>query len=1580
MWRLFLALACFSCSIFGQTIPVITTQPQSKSANSGDNVGLTVAASGDAPLRYQWRLNTTNYVGATNATLSLSNITFLNGGAYRVVVANNSGSVTSEVAVLKVDQQLTFRITALLTNNARWVDHDAVTGDDRGGVAVSSDYVFVTGDNRTGRYGIVALDNGVGLSRIDAICNNLRDERLYTLANGVTPLSYGGSLNFTTINSLIELDPATGNTTANRITLSAGVPINTSSMLFSGWDRVVLYSGNNSHVYSISLPSGRVVDIGVMSSPARNFSENWASWGLAEYFDNAVHLVYVQDFQTIVRRRAPATATTVVTSFDNIGETASIGFSPSQSRWYFHHEYNSQFTGTDVANEVLGSAKGSFTVEPNYPFILTNPISRSVYIGSNAVLNVAGSGGEPLAYQWLFNGQPIAGAISSTLLLTNVQLANAGSYSVRVSNPFGAVSSAGAVLTVITTPFIVVEPQSRSVFRGSNTTFSVLGDGAPPLNYQWQFNGVDLPGATNASLLLTNVQPAQAGFYSVRVFNRFGAVDSVSAELFVASVMDDASTFQVASMATNGARFVDAFNVTSYGVGSLAVSSSNIFYTGFDFGGSYYSGRFPIDTLAGGTRIGRTYQALVSNLRTEKVYSLGDGPTPLGEGGTVTTLLEVDGVTGQLTGNQINLSAPINATDLSGQFDRVGIFAGYDRIVIHNNSHVYNIALPSGKVTDLGYLPPRQHNYSYGWAYWGVAENVGGLVYLVYMRDSRTVVRTRVPDGLTTTLVQFPTTISFYLSAFTVSIQKNRWYFEFPFGSSVFGNFSQSVGYANAAFTVDSGPNIDHFEWDPIPTLQAVNVPMPVRLTARTSSGTVASNFNGVVTLSARDATTGTILSSLPTSISGFISGVWTGQVTVLQPASAAFLRADDRNGNVGNSGVFSVSPQNDIGVQITDAPDPVVLGQNLTYTITVTNTGPSLATAVVLSNTLPTNVTFVAAFPSQGSCSNSSNFVGCDLGAIPNGVPVQVLVTVTPMAIGSITAQARVTRGEADPDPSNNIASATTLVTNPSLSIRDLVVTEGDSGTNTFELDVRLSVPSTNIVTVNYSTQNGTATAPADYLVTSGTLTFPPGSTNQKVSISVRGDISYETNETFFVNLSSPQNSALGDNQAVVTILNDDPPPLVSISDVTVTEGNSGTTNAVFRVSLSAPNGLAVVVRYSTSNGTARAGTDYVPRNGAITFSPGTIFLTQTLTIQVIGDAIAESNELFYVNLTSVSNGILSKAQGVGTILNDEGLGVFSGFGWSEISSPQSTNIPIPITLTAQDFFGTPVTNFNGTVTLRGAIGQPQIQGTLFPTNITHDFSDPNGPYTFAVAFTPSVDMTVTHARHYSGSKVTVWTDDGVPLATEPVVSTPGSWTETPFTTPVPLRAGTTYRVSFFQGSDSYYYTTNLPNSFDHGAIGETYYAFGDAFPQNPLGQALFLVDLRYAIGAPAIPIAMSPSTIGPFINGVWSGLVSALQQGTNVHLEVDDGQNHTGASNPFDILGGTGAQLTYLTIVGDEIRIGFRGQTGNTYRVERSEDLVNWTLFSEFRLDTNDAELLDDFSPSTRTRFYRASIVVPP
>src|SRR4029077_13507830 len=108
-----------------------------------------------------------------------------------------------------------------------------------------------------------------------------------------------------------------------------------------------------------------------------------------------------------------------------------------------------------------------------------------------------------------------------------------------------------------------------------------------------------------------------------------------------------------------------------------------------------------------------------------------------------------------------------------------------------------------------------------------------------------------------------------------------------------------------------------------------------------------------------------------------------------------------------------------------------------------------------------------------------------------------------------------------------------------------------------------------------------------------------------------------------------------------------------ISTSDRTVTEGNTGVTSATFTVTLSAAYDVPVTVNYSTANGTATAGSDYQATSGTLTFAPGET--SKTVTVQVIGDRLAEANETFFVNLSSPTNAVITDGQGVGTIAYDE-------------------------------------------------------------------------------------------------------------------------------------------------------------------------------------------------------------------------------------------------------------------------------------------------------------------------------------
>jgi hypothetical protein len=188
--------------------------------------------------------------------------------------------------------------------------------------------------------------------------------------------------------------------------------------------------------------------------------------------------------------------------------------------------------GFVTGGEYNGS--GWFVETMTGPPIITNqPVNQTVLVGGTATFTVLADGTPALSYQWNFDGANITGATNTTLTLTNVQLAQTGNYAVQVSNTFGSVLSSNTVLTVGLPPTITVQPTNQTVAVGGTAILSVMADGTPTLSYQWNFNGTNLAWATNTSLIITNIQPAQAGNYAVLVTNVFGSGLSSNATLTV---------------------------------------------------------------------------------------------------------------------------------------------------------------------------------------------------------------------------------------------------------------------------------------------------------------------------------------------------------------------------------------------------------------------------------------------------------------------------------------------------------------------------------------------------------------------------------------------------------------------------------------------------------------------------------------------------------------------------------------------------------------------------------------------------------------------------------------------------------------------------------------------------------------------------------------------------------------------------------------------------------------------------------------------------------------------------------------
>ena len=204
-------------------------------------------------------------------------------------------------------------------------------------------------------------------------------------------------------------------------------------------------------------------------------------------------------------------------------------------------------------------------VTTNAPFIITPPPSLAVVPGSNATFTVTAGGTAPLAYQWRFGGTDLPGATTNFYAVNNAQPTNAGNYSVVVTNIVGSVTSSVAVLSLITAPVITTNPVPLTVGQGGAANFSAAAIGLQPLSYQWRFNGTNISGALTNPFALANVQPANAGNYSVFITNSAGSVTSSPAALTVTF----AATGTVVVLAG-----WDFSGATAYGVSPMAATTN----------------------------------------------------------------------------------------------------------------------------------------------------------------------------------------------------------------------------------------------------------------------------------------------------------------------------------------------------------------------------------------------------------------------------------------------------------------------------------------------------------------------------------------------------------------------------------------------------------------------------------------------------------------------------------------------------------------------------------------------------------------------------------------------------------------------------------------------------------------------------------------------------------------------------------------------------------------------------------------------------------------------------------------------
>jgi sugar lactone lactonase YvrE len=229
-----------------------------------------------------------------------------------------------------------------------------------------------------------------------------------------------------------------------------------------------------------------------------------------------------------IRMVAPVGTNWVVTTVAGQADVSGSADGTGSSAQFFYPggigaNSAGSFCVADCGNNTIRAGVSSLNAAP---VIVVQPQNQTANQGQNAAFSVTATGSAPLTYQWQFNSTNLSGATSSSYAVINAQPANVGSYSVIVTNSLGTATSSIALLTVVVPPAITLLPQSQTVIQGLNATFTVGASGSAPFTYQWSFNSGNIFGATASSYTRANVQPTDAGTYSVVVSNPAGSATS----------------------------------------------------------------------------------------------------------------------------------------------------------------------------------------------------------------------------------------------------------------------------------------------------------------------------------------------------------------------------------------------------------------------------------------------------------------------------------------------------------------------------------------------------------------------------------------------------------------------------------------------------------------------------------------------------------------------------------------------------------------------------------------------------------------------------------------------------------------------------------------------------------------------------------------------------------------------------------------------------------------------------------------------------------------------------------------------
>jgi hypothetical protein len=545
------SMASSNAALISAFAPLIVTQPACQKVLAGSTVVLSVSVVGSGPITNQWQKDGTNLVdagkfsGTATTSLVVSNVQIGECGNYSLVASNAYGSAISSNALLSLwpvvgwgsDVYGQADVPAGLSNVV------AIAAGDFHSLALKGDGTVMAwgaGQTNTGvnpQYGQSIIPSG--LSNVASVARGYFHS-LALEANGTIVAWGAGTTNAgVSPNFGQAIVPAA----LSNVVAIAGGAYHSLALEANGtvvaWGAGTTNPGLSPNFGQAIVPSGlsNVVAIasGLYHSLALEANGTVVAWGagtinsgITPNFGQAIVPTALSNVVAIsagiyhsLALKADGTVVIWGAGTTNTGTTPNLG----------------QAVVPAGVTNVIALAGGGFhtlVLEGNgSPTLTTQPLSQTAAAGATVSYAAMVVGSQPLSYQWQVNGSNIAGATAAVLSLANVQLDDAGAYSVTVTNAAGAVTSSNGLLTVLSPPVISAQPTDAAVVVGTSATFTVGAAGSAPLGYQWQFNSAAIAGATQSAYNLASVQLTNAGTYSAVVSNAYGVAISSNAVLTV---------------------------------------------------------------------------------------------------------------------------------------------------------------------------------------------------------------------------------------------------------------------------------------------------------------------------------------------------------------------------------------------------------------------------------------------------------------------------------------------------------------------------------------------------------------------------------------------------------------------------------------------------------------------------------------------------------------------------------------------------------------------------------------------------------------------------------------------------------------------------------------------------------------------------------------------------------------------------------------------------------------------------------------------------------------------------------------